>query len=278
MGPTFAENTRPLWRNCWKLPFSTTLLFALWLVGCNNTCFTFTSNPPTTTIGIKASDPSTACTLTKANGTVRLGVQTVPVCSACPESVRIQHIFVSIRGIDVHSSSTADDSLDWQELAPQLAKQPLQVDLVRGTADQGAMELLGESVVLPAGAYRQVRVRFVPNPPATDDRVPEKNACGNAGFNCLVMADGTVQAFLFETASAELRITSERIVGGFLLVFPDTESELVIELKPVWSWVSAVNKGVRLVPALTGNARVARVEFDELGTPAGEIVHGPLPR
>ena len=73
MGLTFAENTRSLCRNCWNLAFRAALLFAAWLTGCNNMCFTFTSNPPTGTIGIKASDPKPTCTLT-TSGAVRLTV------------------------------------------------------------------------------------------------------------------------------------------------------------------------------------------------------------
>ncbi len=181
--------------------------------------------------------------------------------------------------MDVNSSSIVDgDSQDWQELAPQLAKQPLQVDLVRGAADQRATEPLRESVVVPAGVYRQLRVRFVPSPLATEDQLPEKNACGNSGFNCVVMADGRIQPLKLDGGSSEVRITSDRIEGGSLLVFPDIDSDLVIEMKPVWSWVSSVNKDVRLLPALIGSAKIERVELDELGTPAGGVVHDPLSR
>lgn len=117
MGLTFAESTWPPCRNCWNLPFPAALLFAVWLTGCNNTCFTFTSNPPTGTINIKAGDPSPTCTLTKANGAVRVEAHTDPECTSCLGFSRIQHIFVSIRSIAVHPSATADDdSPDWQEL------------------------------------------------------------------------------------------------------------------------------------------------------------------
>jgi uncharacterized protein DUF4382 len=163
---TLAENARHLWHNCWNIPFHAALLLAVWVTGCSNTCFTFNSNPPTGTIGIKASDPSPSCTLAKANGAIRLQIDAEPACSSCAGSVNVQHVFVTIRGIEVHPSMMADDDpTDWQRLAPQLAKQPLQVDLVRDTADQDARELLGEIVTLPAGIYRQLRVRFVPNQP-----------------------------------------------------------------------------------------------------------------
>ncbi len=277
---TFAESTRPLCRNCWNLPFRMALLFVVGLTGCNNTCFTFTSKPPTGTIVIKASDPNPTCRLTTMNGAVRVQMDTQLACSSCAGSSQVQHIFMNIRGIEVHPSATADDdSPDWQELLPpEFVKQPLQVDLVRGTADQGAREPLGEIVAIPAGIYRQVRLRFVPNPLAMDGRLPEKNACGSTGLNCVVMADGRVQPLLLDGDSPELRITSDRIEGASLLILPDTDTDLIIELKPVWAWFSSTDEGVRLLPALTGSAKVERVEFDELGTPAGGVIHAPLSR
>jgi hypothetical protein len=279
MGLTFAENARQLCLNFWNLPFCAALLFAVWLTGCNNTCFTFTSNPPTGTIGIKASDPKPTCTLA-TGGAVRLAVQTVPMCSSCSEPGRIQHIFVSIRGIEVHPSMTADnDSSDWQELLPPgLVKEPLQVDLVEGTSGRSVREPLGEIVTILPGIYRQVRLRFIPNQPMTDDRFPRRNTCGSVGFNCVVMADGRILPLLLDSGSPELRIMSDRIEGGSLFIPPDTESDLVIELKPVWAWFSSADQGLRLFPALTGSAKVGRIAFDELGTPEDGVVHDSLSR
>jgi len=277
MGLPFAENTRQLCLNFWNLPFCAALLFAVWLTGCNNTCFTFTSNPPTGTIGIKVSDPKPTCTL-RTGGAVRLAVQTIPMCSSCSESGRIQHIFLSIRGIEVHPSTTAeDDSADWQELLPpELVKQPLQVDLVGGTADRIAREPLGEIVTIPAGIYRQVRLRIVPNQLETNARLLERNACGTVGFNCVVTADGRIQALLFDGASPELHIASDRTEGASLLIPPDTDTDLLIKLKLVWTWFSSADEGVHLVPVLTGSAKAGRVAFDELGTPEDGVVHDSL--
>jgi hypothetical protein len=267
MGLTFAENARRLCRYWWNLRYHTALLFAVSLTGCNNTCFTFTSNPPTGTIGIKASDPSPSCTLAKANGAIRVQIGTEPACSSCAGFGNVQHVFVSIRGIEVHPGMAGDeDPTDWQELFPQLVKQPLQVDFVGGTSDRSARELLGEIVTVPAGIYRQLRVRFVPNQPMTEDRLPERNACGSVGFNCVVTADGRIQPLRLDGSSPELRITSDRIEGGSLLITPDTDADLIIELKLVWAWFSSADGGLRLLPTLTGGAKVGRVEFNELGT------------
>ena len=266
MGLTFAENNRPPCRHCWSLAFPAALLFAVWLTGCNNACFTFTSNPPTGTIGIKASDAKPTCTLT-TSGVVRLTVPTVPMCSSCSDAGRIRHIFVGIQGIGVHPSPIADDdSPDWQELlSPGLVEQPLQVDLVRGTADRSAQEPLREIVTIPAGIYRRLRLRFAPIQPATDGRLPE-NPCGSGRFNCIVMADGRIQRLQLDGGSSQIRITSDRIEGASLLIPPDTDSDLVIELKLVWAWLASADEGMRLLPTLTGAAKLGRMEFDELGT------------
>ena len=271
MALTFAENTRPFCRNCWNSTFGPVLLFAVWLTGCNNSCFNFTSNPPTGTLNVKVSNPAPTCTLTKATGAIRLTVKKIPICSSCLESSRVQHIFLSIRSIEAHPNTFVDNDLpDWQELLPpELVKQPLQVDLVSDPADQGAREPLGEIATVPAGTYRQLRVRFLPNQPMMDDRPPETNACGNTGFNCVVMADGRIQPLLLGSAAPELRITPDRIEGGSLLVPPDTNTDLVIELKPVWAWFSSADEGVRVLPTLTGSASVGRVESGEL-TPSSQ--------
>src|SRR5262249_50577389 len=159
---TLAKNFLQVSCDRQKVLFPTLLLFAVWPAGCSSTCFTFVSNPSTGTIIIAAGDGRPACGLTTAHGTVRLMVERVPLCSSCPESSpRIRHVFVSIQGIEVHESLTpADGSPEWQELAPQLATQPLQVDLVRGIDGQGEREPLAEIVTAPAGIYHQVRVRF----------------------------------------------------------------------------------------------------------------------
>jgi hypothetical protein len=131
MALPLVKNSRARCGHVWKLLLLVLPLFGISLTGCNNTCFIFTSNPPTGTINIKAGDPKPTCMLTTANGTVRVLTHTVSTCSSCSASSRIAHIFVSLRGIEVHPSAIADDAApDWQELMPLLQGEPLQFDLV----------------------------------------------------------------------------------------------------------------------------------------------------
>ena len=77
--------------------------------------------------------------------------------------------------------------------------------------------------------------------------------------------------------SPELRITSDKIEDGALSIPPDTDSDLVIALKPVCVWVSSADQGLHLSPTLTGSAKVGRIEFDELGTREDGVVHDSTP-
>src|SRR6266850_7957181 len=256
MALTLAKNSGARCSHVWKFLLLALPLFGILLMGCNNTCFIFTSNPSTGTINIKAGDPKPTCMLTTANGAVRVLTHTASTCSSCSASSRVAHIFVSLRGIEVHPSAIADDAApDWQELMPVLQGQPLQFDLMSAAASREARLPLGEGVTIPADAYRQLRLRFVPNQPTSEDPVPEKNVCGGMVFNCVVAEDGRTYPLLLDGAPPEFRLTSERIVGGFLFIPPDSNADLVIEFNAAWS-LSFVGEGVRLRPVLIGSASV----------------------
>lgn len=274
MALTSLRKIRAISHNSWNLPFPVALLFVSALAGCN-TCVTFISNPPTGTLGIVSSDPRPVCNLPKMNTAVRPQLAAEPACSSCVGSGQVQHIFLTIRGIELNSSATAhNDSPDWQELLPPgFEQKPLQIDLLESNADRGNPEPFGKTALLPAGIYRQLRLRLVANQPATNDRLPERNQCGGGKFNCIVMADGSVHPLQLDDSSSELRVTSDRVEGTSLLFPPDTDTDLIIELKIVWKWSSSADTGIRLAPALTGSAKVRRIKSDELGTPEDGVVN-----
>ena len=274
MGLTSTRKIRTIRSNRWNLGFRVALLFAFGLTGCN-TCVTFTSNPPTGTLGIVASDPRPACTLTKMNAAVHIRMGTVPACSSCVGSRQVQHMFISIRAIELHSNSTAqDNSPDWQELLPsELEQKPLQIDLLESNVAQGVPEPFERIAHIPAGIYRRLRLRLVPNQLAMEDRLPEKSPCGSGKFNCIVMADGSIQPLQFDDASPELPITSGKTEGASLSFLPDTDTNLIVEWKLVWKSSYSADKGIRLLPTLVSSAKVRRINSDELGTQEDEVVN-----
>lgn len=256
---TSTKRIRTICCKYWSPQIPVALFFVFGLAGCN-TCVIFTSNPPTGTIGIVSSDLRPACTLPKVNAAVRAQLAVEPVCSSCVGSDHVQHIFLAVQGIELNSNPSApDDSPDWLKLLPEgSAEKPVQVDLMESTIDPGNSKPLTEAVQVPAGVYREVRVRFAPNQPLAKNWVPQGNSCGSGTFNCIVMADGAVHPLPSGAGTPELRITSGTMEDASWLFPPDTRSDLIIELKVVWELSSSADTGVRLVPALVGSAKVRR--------------------
>jgi Domain of unknown function (DUF4382) len=226
--------------------FFTALLFCLSFVGCSNYCFVFVSNP-----GGSISTSSPTCPLNNANGTVRLRVSVSPTSSDESAPPTIEHIFVTLRGIEALPSAIADDdSPGWQELAPKLATNPEQLDLLAYNIDSCEKNTF-EDFAVPADAYRQIRLRLSPNQPATSESVPEENACGSVGFNCVVTSEGGIRPLALDTLSSQFRISSDGISNGFFRVLPDTAVNLEIQFNPQASQILAADEAVRLVPAFT---------------------------
>lgn len=257
-----AKNHRAWCRYVWKSLLLELPLLGISLTGCNDACFIFTSNPPTGTVNVKAGDPKPTCMLTKANAAVRVLTHAAR-CESCSPPTRIAHLFVNLRGIEVHPSAIADDaSPDWQELMQQLPGQAPRFDLI-GVASGGVPLPLGEVATIPADAYRQVRLRFAPDQRTSNDFGPEESACGGTAFNCVVLEDGRAFPLLFHDAQPVLRMTSSSLAGGFLLIPPDSNSNVVIEIGITWTLMSSVGEGRRLLPVLSGSASVERRPAEE---------------
>jgi putative PIN family toxin of toxin-antitoxin system len=154
----------------------------------------------------------------------------IPVLSTILEIIELQSEMVE----PVSFAKTVCDDPDDDKLAPQLANRPLQIDLLSPIGDRITEEPLEEIATIPTGVYRQVRVRFADDALASN-RLQGESGCAGVGSNCVVMADNAVRPLLFDTASPELRITTERIAASFLVILPDIGTDLVIELKPVWT-------------------------------------------
>jgi Domain of unknown function (DUF4382) len=234
--------------------FFVILLFCLSFAACNNYCFQFVSNPGGS---ISTSSNAPSCQLNTSAGTVSLRITASPAAftqpTPTPTPASIQHIFVTLRGIEATPSAIPDDdSLNWRELAPQLATQPQQLDLLANcsdSCDQNQNTIAGAAI--PADAYRQIRLRLAPNQPATDESVPEQNACGSVGFNCVVTTDGRIRSLVLDNSSSQFHISSGQISGGFFRVLPDTPVNLEIEFNPQSSLFFPANEAVRMVPAFT---------------------------
>jgi hypothetical protein len=228
--------------------FLITLLFPLALIGCDtNSCILLVSNPGSGGGTISGNGPN--CSLNPMTVSMQITSSLPP---PAPEGQpRIQHIFVTLRGIEANPDATADEnSPDWQELAPNLSKEPVQIDLLSRPADSCEPNISAR-VSVPADAYRQLRLRLSPNQPDTTDPALQQNFCGSAAFNCVVTSDGNIKPLVLDRDLSQIQISSAQITTGFFRISPQSPLNLKIEFNPQSSHFIPTDSAVQLVPVFT---------------------------
>src|SRR5262245_51080766 len=139
-------------------------------------------------IGFVSCGGSSNTMVTAQTGNIKVTLTDPPSCKF-PHG-DFEHVYVTIRSVQAHLSSTADDSSSgWQELAPQLNAVPMQIDLFSTASNSCLLVNLGSNSALPTGTYQQIRLILVPND-GSGGATPSTNACTSSGYNCVVLHDG----------------------------------------------------------------------------------------
>jgi len=183
-------------------------------------------------------------------GTINVSMTDPPSC-AFPKS-NLTHVYISVRSVQAHTSATADDnSAGWQELAPQLINQPMQIDLFAAGSNTCLLTNLGSNAALPAGNYQQIRLLLVPNSGGSGP-TPATNNCNGQGFNCIVLHDGSIHELdLSSQANTGLKIPPGQVVGGPISVGKGQAVDLNIDFNACASIIQEGNGQYRLKPVLT---------------------------
>ena len=184
-------------------------------------------------------------------GAINVTLTDPPSC-AFPNGA-FDHVYVTIRSVQAHTSATADDnSGGWQELAPQLNTQPKQIDLFSATSNTCLLTALGSNAALPVGSYQQIRLLLVPND-GGGGPVPMNNACAGQGFNCVFLhgVNTPVELQLSSQANTGLKIPPGQIVGGPITVAAGRDVDLNIDFNACASIIEQGNGPFRLKPVLT---------------------------
>ena len=187
----------------------------------------------------------------RGTGTVRVSITDPPSC-AFPNG-NFDHVYVTIRSVQAHTSATAGDNTPgWQELAPQLNSQPMQIDLFKAGPNACLLTMLGSNTALPAGTYQQIRLLLVPND-GGGGPVPSANACGNQGYNCVQLhSDGSFHELMLSSqANTGLKIPPGPVQGGPITVAPGQDVDLNIDFNACASIIQQGNGQFRLKPVLT---------------------------
>lgn len=201
-------------------------------------------------IGVSCGGSTQMQTPTTAMGTVNVSISDPPSCM--PPNGPFSHVFVTVRSVQAHIDPNAtDDSPGWQELAPQLASQPMQIDLFSTPQKTCVLAQLG-SATLPVGSYQQIRLLLVSN--SAGAATLTNNGCvGLANvFNCVELSDNTFHELLLSSqANTGLKIPPGQIVGGPLQVMAGQSVDLNIDFNACASIVLEGNGSYRLKPTLT---------------------------
>ena len=189
---------------------------------------------------------------TPATGTVTVSISDPPSCMAHDAfSTSFTHVFITVRSVQAHIDAKADDnSSGWQELAPQLASKPMQIDLFASPTNCVLAQL--GSASLPVGSYQQIRLLLVSNNPAAGAATPASNACAGNGFNCVELSDNSFHELLLSSQdNTGLKIPPGQILGGPIQVLAGQSVDLNIDFNACASIVREGNGMFRLKPTLT---------------------------
>jgi Domain of unknown function (DUF4382) len=183
-------------------------------------------------------------------GTINVSITDPPVCKFPHGS--FLHVYVSIRSVQAHISASADDNTPgWQELVPALKADPMQIDLFAAGPNACLLAMLGSNTSLPVGTYQQIRLLLVAND-GGGGPMPMNNACGNQGFNCVVLNDGSIHEIkLSSQANTGLKIPPGQIQGGPITVAAGQSVDLNIDFNACKSLIQQGNGEFRLKPVLT---------------------------
>jgi len=235
------------------LLLSAALFAAIGLAGCGDACFAGFSINGNGGVIVKAGNPPPACSLMPAPVSMRVVALKSPACEACPSASRAKHLYVTVEGVQLRADSTDTvNSPNWLELVPEFATAPRQIDWM----GDGNLEILVSGRNVPAGNYREIRLQFYAGTPAGLAEGTRENSCGSGGGNCVVFADGHVEAITFPEGTPELRIPISENARDALLLLPATSVEVRLRLLPERRFSASGAEGLELQTGIIGNATV----------------------
>lgn len=234
-------------QNVWTV---VALLIAVGLAGCANSCFVFVSSNGSSGVFVKVGEPPPVCSLDPAKGAIHATVLKSSVCEACTSSTKMEHVFVTVRGIQLSPATIDANSPEWFEIAPHLAVEPKQIDLMGNAAP----EVLVDRAMVSALSYREVRLQFVL---ARDPQLlPVQNACEEQ-WNCVVMADGRVERLRLPGDVPEL-VMPLSSGNESVVVLPDGQMDLQLSLESQKVLTFSSADGLKPQNVLSGHAHALR--------------------
>jgi hypothetical protein len=190
-------------------------------------------------------------------GMMNVAVAKSQMCETCTAAGQAEHIFATLKSVQLHSVFPESPSNpEWLELAPQLLREPRQIDLF----DDATPEILVQSASVPAGTYTELLLQFLPDEDAaaSPDTLPGESSCAEAHRNCMLMADGRVEQLHFTNNSPQLRLPLQYNGSSALVVLPGATVRLRLTLQPQQISAASASHGWQIHYVLVGSATASR--------------------
>jgi len=229
------------------------ILAAISFGGCGDTCVFGFVNTGTGVVVAGAANTSPPCSLKQTRAAMNVVALKSAVCETCTTDARVEHVFVTVQGIQLHPAVTDDASKDWLEIAPELTNQVRQMDLVGDSLP----ERLVENANIPVETYRELRLRFCIDS-SSSQACSANNACGGNLRNCSVMADGHVEPLYWPGEKPELVIPIRAYEGDTLAVSPDSIVDIQLSLEVQRAFTVSSIRRSRLQNVVAGHASAVR--------------------
>jgi hypothetical protein len=221
-------------------------------VGCSNSCFVGVINPPNNSLTVAAGNPPPVCAQPQPTAAVEVVARLAQACTNCSPSRQVTEVHLLLSGIELHLGNVADEnSPEWQELAPDWARQPQWVDLLGDSAANEVALSLNMPIQISAGTYLQFRLRFA-QLSVEHAELYEKVHCLPVGASCLVTADGISHPLqtLDGPPFVHLRVAPPIDLRA------NKSNQLRIEIRPEWALhVSSIGV-LDLTPLLAGDVLI----------------------
>ena len=219
------------------------------VAGCNNSCFVGVINPPNNSLTVFINNPPPACSLAQPKAAVKVVAHLAKACSFCSASRQVTHVHLLLSGMELHPGAVADDdSSEWQELAPDWARQPQWVDLGEQLTSTGVAIPLNEAEQISAGTYYKLRLRLAHPPLQHSELLRAAARCSSFDSSCIVMADGSF--YQLQTLDGQPYLRVEAISP--IALRTNQTNRLRIELRPEWALQIPSSGVLDLVPLLRG--------------------------
>jgi hypothetical protein len=229
------------------------LLFVVLIVAGCNSCFLGVINSSNNSPTLIAGNPPLACSQLQPVAHVNAIAHLAQACTGCSTSRQVTQVHLLVSGMELHPDAvTVENSPEWQELAPDWARQPQWVDLGVDPNLNDVTFPLNLAGQIPAGTYHQLRLRLAQPSSHHAEELHAESPCSSVDGSCVVTADGSFHPLQTLDSHPYLRVEATSPID----LHTDQPNLLRIELRSEWALQNPSNGFLDLMPLLRGHVDI----------------------